>query len=340
MSTPSENQELNELLSQNNSAKDFRRHLLKAATSEMGSDSPEVAKRELGNLVQWTTGDDKIFVPASHTKARLLPGVYEIQHSSTIGLYFQRIPVKTEGLIRFPQTNSERVVREIENFWGKESIFREYHLTYKRGIILWGPPGGGKSCTIQIIMKDVVERDGVVIKFTHPSLFMEGMRVFREIERETPVVVLMEDIDSILEGYSESEVLNILDGVDQIERVVFLATTNYPERLGARILNRPSRFDKRFKIDHPNTESRMLYFRHLLGERDPEDVGISLTKWVKDTDRFSIAHLKELFVAVVILGDDYAEAIETLESMKEVISSEDDHDKMMGFSTTRRPYDD
>ena len=325
-----ENQELNELLSKGDTGR-AHRELMKAAHGYPGEED-WIEIRELGNLVQWTTSDNKRFIPASHTKPCLVPGVYEIQHSNTVGLYFQKIPVKTEGLIRFPQTNSDRVVKEIQNFWEKETIFREYKLTYKRGIILWGPPGSGKSCTIQLITKDVVDREGVVIKFTNPSLFLEGMRVFREIQKETPVVILMEDIDSTLEIYNESDVLNILDGIDQVEKVVFLATTNYPERLGARILNRPSRFDKRFKIDHPNAESRMMYFKHLIGERKISDLNIDLEKWVKDTARFSIAHLKELFVAVIILGDDYNEAVETLSSMKEEISSEDDLGKLMGFA--------
>ncbi len=63
----------------------------------------------------------------------------------------------------------------------------------------------------------------------------------------------------------------------------------------------------------------------------PEDLKIDIKKWVKDTEDFSIAHLKELFVAVIILGDDYAEALENLNCMKENISSKEDIDKMMGF---------
>ncbi len=330
-----DNQELNEILATGDVGR-VKRQLMKAAHGSCPSDCEDLVEtRELGNLVQWTTGDNKRFVPASHTKPRLIPGVYEIQHSNTVGLYFEKIPVKTEGLLRFPQTNSDRVVKEIQNFWDKEAIFREYKLTYKRGIILWGPPGSGKSCTIQLIMQDVVAREGIVIKFTNPGLFIEGMRVFREIEKETPAVILMEDIDSTIETWDESAVLNILDGVDQVEKVVFLATTNYPERLGARILNRPSRFDKRFKIGHPNAESRMMYFKYLIGEKKVSELGIDLKKWVKDTEKFSIAHLKELFVAVVILGDDYKEAVETLSSMKEAIHSEDDKDKFMGFGNER-----
>jgi SpoVK/Ycf46/Vps4 family AAA+-type ATPase len=143
----------------------------------------------------------------------------------------------------------------------------------------------------------------------------------------------MEDIDSILEQFNESEVLNILDGINQIEKAVFLATTNYPERLGARIINRPSRFDKRFFIGHPDEESRKLYFRHIIGDDKIKQLSIDLDRWVADTDEFSIAHLKELFTAVVILGDDYDEAVETLKTMKEeyITSDNDERRNPMGF---------
>lgn len=296
--------------------------------------SPDAEVKELKGLVQWTTSDGKRFVPASQTAQKITPGVYEIQMSQSIGIFFERVPVLTQGLLRFPQTNSEKVVHEIQKFWDKEPIFREYGLTHKRGIIMWGPPGSGKSCTIQLIMKDVVDRQGVVIKFTHPALFNEGMRKFREIEPSTPVVVLMEDIDSIIENFNESEVLNILDGVNQIEKAVFLATTNYPERLGGRIINRPSRFDKRFFIGHPDPESRKLYLRHIIGDAKITELNIDINRWVEDTEEFSIAHLKELFTAVVILGDEYDIAIETLRSMREkTIKSDDDEFKpSMGFS--------
>lgn len=292
----------------------------------------------MGGYCQWSTSDGKRFIPSSKTAKKLTPGVYDIQTSQTIGIYFEQIPVLTTGLIRFPETNSDKVVSEIQKFWKKEAIFREYNLTYKRGIILWGPPGSGKSCTIQLIMRDVVDRGGVVLKFTHPSLFIEGIRKFREIQPDTPVVVLMEDIDAILEMYSESEVLNILDGINQIEKVVFLATTNYPEKLGARIINRPSRFDKRFKIGHPNEESRRLYFEYIIGKEKVKVLKIDLDKWVEDTEEFSIAHMKELFTAVIILGDDYDEAIEALSLMKEEApdSSKDEARKSMGFGSSGR----
>jgi SpoVK/Ycf46/Vps4 family AAA+-type ATPase len=128
--------------------------------------------------------------------------------------------------------------------------------------------------------------------------------------------------------------LNILDGVNEVDRMIFLATTNYPERLGARIVNRPSRFDKRFRIGYPSPEARRLYLEHLFSVSSPEELGIDLSRWVKETEDFTIAHLKELFVAVVILEDNYKQAIETLRSMKEKIEDKDDGEEM-GFMPKR-----
>ena len=295
---------------------------------------PDDVGRFIKSYVHWTSHDGRIFIPAAKTTKKLTPGVYEIDNSQSVGLYFEKIPIKTEGLIRFPDTNSDRVVNEISRFWEREEIFDEYGLAYKRGILLFGPPGSGKSCTIQLIMEDVVKRNGIVVKFTDPYIFIDGMRVLRQIQPETPVVTIMEDIDSTLEMFNESEILNILDGVNDVRKVVFLATTNYPEKLGARIVNRPSRFDKRFRIGYPSEESRAIYFKHLISDKSPESLGIDLDRWIADTDEFSIAHLKELFVAVVILGDPYDEAIKTLKKMTEVLEDKD-YDTEMGFQTAK-----
>jgi len=291
-------------------------------------DDEDEEEREMGNQCQWTTADGHLYAPISATVKTLPPAVYEIDANPAIGLYFSRISVNLDGLIRFPDSNSDKVIDEVQKFWARKDVFLSHNINYKRGIILWGPPGSGKSCTVQFIMKDVVDKGGIVIKFTHPTLFNKGVRVLRRIEPETPIVVIMEDMDGILEQYNESDVLQILDGIDQIENVVYLATTNYPQCLGPRIINRPSRFDKRFKIGHPNPECRRVYFEHIITKEDREN--IDLDKWVEDTEEFSIAHLKELYVAVVILDDKYEDAIRTLTDMKEDISSDEERARL-GF---------
>ena len=95
-------------------------------------------------------------------------------------------------------------------------------------------------------------------------------------------------------------------------------------------MNRPSRFDKRFRIGFPSAESRKIYLEHLIGHENISRLKIDIKKWVADTDEFSVAHLKELFVAVVILDDPYDQALKTLRNMKEEVNDKD-YQAQLGF---------
>jgi SpoVK/Ycf46/Vps4 family AAA+-type ATPase len=286
---------------------------------------PEPCEIEVNqNFVQWTTTDGKQFFPAARSVDEITPGLYEIKRTPQGMIFFDNVVLSAEGLIKFPETECDKVVSEIETFWEREALFRKFNLSFKRGILLYGPPGSGKTCTIKLAIQNIVRRKGIVIKFGPPGIFSEGLRIFRQIQPDAPVIVLMEDIDSIIEHWCESDVINIIDGVDQIDKVVFLATTNYPEKLGERILNRPSRFDKRFKIGMPNLESRKIYIDKLA-----RDGGLKLdiSRWTLDTDGLSIAHIKELFVAVNILGNEYKESLDRLRQMSTPITSQHDGSK-------------
>ena len=80
---------------------------------------------------QWASDDSKIFFPAAKTSKDLPAGVYEVNRSQA-GLFFERIPVKTEGLIRFPQSNSDKVIGEIKKFWDKNSKTQK-NIKFKLG---------------------------------------------------------------------------------------------------------------------------------------------------------------------------------------------------------------
>lgn len=296
-------------------------------------DEDEETQAVSSKLSNWATGDNKTFFPTTKPVGLLVPGVYEIKNSQSKGTFFNKIPVNVEGLIQFEDSVFSKVVSEITKFWESEQLYRKYGLMYKRGIFLYGPPGSGKTSLIQIVMNDVIKRGGVVIKFDNPNLFPDGVRVLREIQPKTPIIVLMEDIEAIIEYWSESDVLNILDGVNRVDKVIYLATSNFPEKLGDRIINRPSRFDKRFHVAHPSERDRAVYLKHLVKVGGGK-VKIDIKKWVADTENMSISHIKELFTAVLIIGDKYEDAIKTLRSMKEEKpSSEEDKLSKLGFSS-------
>ena len=266
---------------------------------------------------QWTNIGDRFF-PAGDVVKTLPPGYYSLDSSMTQGLYFQTKKTKSEELVKFPDSHSDAVLEEINKFWALEGKFREADIPYKRGMMLYGPPGSGKTCTIRLAIDSLVnEHDGIVIDFPGTYLFKDGYPVLREINEGLPLVVLMEDMDAILRQSNESDVLNLLDGIFDIDRTIFLATTNYPEQLGGRILNRPSRFDKKFFIGMPSAEAREVYIRTKFKDDDDKQI----TRMVEDTDGMSIAHIKELYVAHKILGDTYENSIQTLRDMASQSSS-------------------
>ena len=92
-------------------------------------------------FVQWTTTDNRAFFPAARSVGALEPGLYEIRSLPNGGLYYERVAMGTEGLLRFPETASQKVVNEIETFWEREEMFVKHRLAFKRGMLLYGPPG-------------------------------------------------------------------------------------------------------------------------------------------------------------------------------------------------------
>src|SRR3990172_4019716 len=132
------------------------------------------------------------------TVAELAPGIYDLSLIQSV-IFWVPVENRTEEIIPFPDTPVEEVVDEIEKFWDREGLFRSHNLPHKRGILLWGPPGSGKTCTLALVTRSVVARGGVVIIFRSPGLFTNGYRQLRAIQPETPLVVLMEDIDELLD---------------------------------------------------------------------------------------------------------------------------------------------
>jgi SpoVK/Ycf46/Vps4 family AAA+-type ATPase len=273
------------------------------------------------SYTQWSILPNGVFAPAQDTVKRLNAGLYEIKFDNSLGTYVMvHQKLNADELFFLPSPEIEEVIDDIKKFWNKISTFSSYKFAHKRGILLYGEPGCGKSSIIQLCMKHIVEdMDGIVINVKDEDdvdAYLGFIHNFRKVEPIRPLIVIMEDLDSIVgeDRYSTSRVLNVLDGIKQIENVVYIATTNYPEKLEERITDRPSRFDRRYEVQLPDAEMRMAYLKHKIPAKDFKKLDID--QWVKDTDKMSIAHLRELVISTMVLGNTYEETIDRLKNLK------------------------
>lgn len=271
------------------------------------------------NFTQWSIVGDGSFVPAPETIKSLQPGLYEpyyIDRQGQWGLMNQTI--NTDELFELPTKEIQVILNDLKEFWKKGEIYKKYKLMHKRGILLYGDPGCGKSGILQLCMKHIIqELSGIVINLKDEETirgYMEVVPKLRQIEPNRPLIVIIEDIDAVGgdNNWITSQLLNMLDGVKQIENVVYIATTNYPEKLAERFTNRPSRFDRRYYIAPPTSDVRMSYLKNKIGENPQYDLEL----WVKETDGMSLSHLKELFISVFLLDNTYEESINHLKELK------------------------
>lgn len=246
----------------------------------------------------------------------ILPGFYHAGMSQR-GPYLQRMSMSTDDLLRLPDPVCDMLMREFTEFWKSQHKFAGLGLAIKRGLLLWGPPGSGKTSAVQQMAAHMIrELQGIVVMVGNPSETAEALALFRRIEPNRPLICIYEDLDALVERYGEPELLAMLDGERQISGVVNVATTNYPERLDKRFVDRPGRFDRLTFVDMPHKEARAAYFAAKAVDVDE----VTRARWVEATEGWSIAHLRELIVATQALGDTEADTLTRLLAMREVFA--------------------
>lgn len=186
-------------------------------------------------------------------------------------------------------------------FFDAKDEFASLQVPWKRGVLLTGPPGNGKSHVIRAILNRLTVPRLIVKSFgDEPDDVQE---VFDKVRELSPCVLILEDIDSLIRPALLSSVLNALDGTEPLEGVLVLATTNHPEKLDPAIRCRPSRFDRVIEFGPPELRERLRLLRKLL-DRGPKAMRMSSAQLRRAAERcegFSYAFLKELAISATVV---------------------------------------
>lgn len=282
--------------------------------SDDGGDSLRNAMRHYGQggMRRWAARDSRFF-GAGDTVDRLSPGFYSTGLSNTIGPYLDRRDFATDKLLRFPDSASDEILAEIRKFWGLKEQFVARGFLHKRGVLLWGPPGSGKTSTgAQLIALIVDQFEGIAVQLDNPVVGALALEMVRKIEPERPIIAFLEDLDALTTEHGEPHYLALLDGESQVDNVVFVATTNYPERLDPRFVDRPSRFDTVRFIGMPSADARRMYF----STKEPSLTSDELDHWVRISEGFSVAHLREMIISTRCFLNPVEDVVKRLDAMR------------------------
>lgn len=197
-----------------------------------------------------------------------------------------------EGLV-LDKPTEQRLRRATLDFFDQKELFAEHGLPWRRGVLLCGDPGNGKTSAVKALVAAAGKPCVFVRDFAprrnqceHPV-----SEVFARLRAMAPAILVMEDLDTLVHEKNRSVLLNELDGFARNDGILVLATANSPEKLDPALANRPSRFDLRLTFGAPSAALRR---RYLAGHVVEWGSMTTQTELVAATRGFSFAHLQEL----------------------------------------------
>ena len=158
--------------------------------------------------------------------------------------------------------------------------FEEYGKRYPRGIMLYGPPGCGKTTIAQKFAAECQMNYAIVNAQDIASTFIHGTQrlvkqLFQQAEQNAPIVLILDEIETMVPNRNDPNMAKMAEDTNAFlsemnncgERGIFLiGTTNRPQFMDSAIL-RSGRFDKRVYVPVPDEQTRKEIFHAYLAGR-------------------------------------------------------------------------
>ena len=188
-------------------------------------------------------------------------------------------------------------------------IFSRLGIKPPKGILLYGPPGCGKTLLARAV---ATESEANFISIKGPEVFSKWVgesekairEVFRKARMAAPAVIFFDEIDSLTPrrgaGFSDSgvservisQLLTEMDGIVTLQDIVVVAATNRPDMVDPAVL-RPGRFDRLIYVPEPDEKSRLQIFK-LYTKGMPLSKDVDLNQLTVATKYYSGADIESL----------------------------------------------
>ncbi|MEO8283417.1 MAG: ATP-binding protein [Pseudarthrobacter sp.] len=181
---------------------------------------------------------------------------------STAGVTFHHRPSLPASDVILPEGLLQKVADHTVGIATHRASLREHGQHLKRGILLYGRPGTGKTHTVRHLLSQSEGSTAILLSGGSLARISEAARMARALQ---PSIVVLEDCDLIAEDRSFGhgpqpllfEVLDAMDGLDRDADVAFVLTTNRPDMLERALAQRPGRVDLAVEIPLPAHAERV-----------------------------------------------------------------------------------
>jgi hypothetical protein len=227
---------------------------------------------------------------------------------------FHNLPEIGRDQIILPQGLLNRIERQTVGFARHSEKLRAMGRHLRRGLLLHGAPGTGKTLTAMYLASSMRERTTLLLTGRAMGLVEQSCRMARVLQ---PSLVILEDVDLIAEERTRDgactallfELLNQMDGLADDVDVVFLLTTNRPDILEPALAARPGRIDQAIEIPLPDAACRERLFE--LYGRGLRLKLSELGQFIARTEGASAAFIRELLRrAALFSADEGSDAVE------------------------------
>lgn len=232
-------------------------------------------------------------------------------HDQNLQVSFHHLPRITREQIILPAGVLERIERESIGFSTHAERLHAAGRHLKRGMLLHGAPGTGKTLTAMYLAGRMPDRTVLLITGRSMGLLEQACAMARMLQ---PATIILEDVDLIAEERTRQnggcapllfELLNQMDGLADDADILFVLTTNRPDLLEPALAARPGRIDQAVEVPAPDTECRRrlfeLYSRNL-------KVSAPIEAYIERTAGASAAFIRELLrKAALFAADDGGE---------------------------------